>query len=76
MIGNILYLLDDNQKKTIAKYATVFVGGVAVGFVMKQFLDSSVLDNVKKDDDGIVEDYLNNKTDEDKEEFIDIQIDE
>ncbi|RAP45913.1 MAG: hypothetical protein BZ135_04630 [Methanosphaera sp. rholeuAM6] len=79
MLENIWYELDNSQKITIAKYATVFVGGVAVGFAINKLLDSSFLDDIKEDSSKLVDEYLNYaKESDDKKELMidDVKIEE
>jgi len=47
MIENLLSNVDTQKKIEIAKYATVFAGGIIVGFTIKKLYDSYDLGTIK-----------------------------
>lgn len=79
MFDELLSNLDSDKKLEIAKYASVFAGGVLVGYSLKKVLDSYDMDVIKENAMNMVDDYINPKSkypdfeketidDEDKEE--------
>lgn len=59
MIGSFFSEMGKNQKVSIAKYAAVFVGGLAVGFAISKAMDSPIMDDIKSSATAMFNDYAN-----------------